>query len=123
VTERGVVWGTVEANYFMPGKFRGVTVIGSQLSAVCDYNVAQYKIKTFTNRQVKMDGEYQAVEGTLHQVESPPEEPLLAELRAFVDSMETRRPPRANGWDGYHAVRVLEAALKSAASGRVVELR
>ncbi len=119
-TPQGVAWGTVETNYFLPGKMRGVTVIGSNLSAICDFNVAQYKIKTFANRHVKEGADFKAVEGTMHQVESPPEEPLLAELRAFLGSMETRKAPLADGWSGYHSVRVLEAALESAKSGRKI---
>lgn len=121
-TPQGVAWGTIETNYFLPGKMREVTVIGSQLSATCDYNVAQYKIKTFANHHVKEGAEFKAVEGTMHQVESPPEEPLLAELRAFVNSIETRKAPRADGWSGYHSVRVLEAALESAKTGRKVPI-
>jgi predicted dehydrogenase len=113
----------VETNYFLPGKFREVTVIGSDLSAVCDYNASQYKIKTFANRHVSSGSDVKAVEGALHQIESPPEEPLLAELRAFVHSIQTRQAPRADGWSGYHSVRVLEAALESAQSGRVIDLK
>lgn len=115
-------WGTIETNYFLPGKFRELTVIGSELSAVCDYNVSQYKIKTFANRHVKEGNEFKAVEGALHQVESAPEEPLLAELRAFVDSVQTRKAPRADGWAGHDSVRVLEAAMESAKTGRTVEV-
>jgi len=119
---QAVAWGTVETNYFLPGKFREVTVMGDQLSAVCDYNAAQYKVRTFANRHLKQGDEFQALEGALHQVESPPEEPLLAELRAFVDSVQSRRAPMAGGWAGYDSVRVIEAALESARKARVVEL-
>jgi len=117
-----VTWATIETNYFSPGKFREVTVIGSDLSAVCDYNVAQYKIKTFANRHVQEGTEFKAVEGTLSQIESPPEEPLQAELRAFIESVETRQPARADGWSGYDSVRVLEAAQESVKSRSTVEL-
>jgi predicted dehydrogenase len=119
----GVTWGTVETNYFLPGKFREVTVVGDQLSAICDYNASQYKVRTFANRHVKEGNEFKAIEGALHQVESPPEEPLLAELRAFVDSVQTRKAPLADGWAGYDSVRVIEALVESATSGRVVELK
>jgi UDP-2-acetamido-3-amino-2,3-dideoxy-glucuronate N-acetyltransferase len=122
-TDRGVTWATVEANYFLPGKFREVVVIGSKRSAVCDYNAAQYKIKTFANHHVKEGNDFKAIEGTLHQVESPPEEPLQAELRAFVDSVQTRKAPRADGAAGVDSVRVLEAAMESAKTGRTVELK
>jgi UDP-N-acetylglucosamine 3-dehydrogenase len=122
-TDKGVAWATIETNYFLPGKYREVTVIGSDLSAVCDYNSAQYKIKTTENRHVKEGSDFKAVEGAVHQIESAPEEPLQAELRAFVDSIHTRKTPRADGWAGYESVRVLEAALESIKTGRVVELK
>ena len=118
----GTTWATIETNYFLPGKFREVMVMGSELSAICDYNAAQYKIKTFANRHVKEGNDFKAVEGALHQVESPPEEPLLAELRAFVESVQSRTAPRADGWAGYDSILVLEAAMESARSGRTVEL-
>ena len=122
-TGHGITWATVETNYFLPGKFREVTVIGSELSAVCDYNVAQYKIKTFANKHVQDGKNFKAIEGALHQVESPPEEPLQAELRAFIESVQTRKAPRADGWAGYQSVRVLEAAHESARSRRTIELQ
>jgi len=121
-TDRGATWATVETNYFLPGKFREVIVVGSELSAVCDYNASQYKIKTFANRHVREGNDFKAIEGALHQVESPPEEPLQAELRSFVNSVQTRQPPRADGWSGYESVRVLEAAAESATTGRTTEL-
>jgi UDP-2-acetamido-3-amino-2,3-dideoxy-glucuronate N-acetyltransferase len=121
-TSRGKTWATVENEYFIPGKFREVIVCGDKLSAVCDYNVAQYKIKTYENKHAREGNDFKAVEGTVHQVECPPEEPLLAELRAFVDSVQTRKAPRADGWAGYDAVRVLNAALESVKTGKAVTL-
>lgn len=119
---KGPVWATVETGYFSPGKFREVVVIGEALSAVCDFNVAQYKIKTFENRHHQAGKEIKAVEGAMHQLEFPPEEPLLAELRAFLNSIQTRQPPLADAWAGYESVRVLEAAMESAQTGRTVML-
>jgi len=72
---------------------------------------------------VKEGTEFKAVEGTLTQIESPPEEPLQAELRAFIESVQTRQPPRADGWSGYDSVRVLEAALESARTGAVIDVK
>ena len=121
-TPRGKTWATVENDYFIPGKFREVIVCGEQLSAVCDYNVAQYKIKTYENQHVREGNDFKGIEGAVHQIECPPEEPLLAELRAFVDSIQTRKTPRADGWAGYDAVRVMNAALESVKTGRTVQI-
>jgi UDP-N-acetylglucosamine 3-dehydrogenase len=120
---QGSVWATVETGYHSAGKFREVTVIGDELSAVCDFNVAQYKIKTFQNKHVASGNDFKAVEGEMRQLEFSPEETLQAELRAFVRSIGTRQPPLADAWAGHDAVRVLEAALRSATAGQTVELR
>ena len=122
-TPLGHTWATVENDYFYPGKFREVIVVGEKCSAVCDYNVAQYKIKLHENHHVREGDDFKGVEGVVRQIECPPEEPLLAELRAFVKSAQTRQKPLADGWAGYDAVRVLDAALESARSGQTVKLK
>jgi UDP-N-acetylglucosamine 3-dehydrogenase len=122
-TAQGKIWATVENDYFIPGKFREVIVCGDKLSAVCDYNVAQYKIKTYANTHTPAGGkDFKANEGVVTQIETPPEEPLLAELRAFIDSIKTRATPRADAWSGYDAVRVLNAALESVKTGEATQL-
>jgi predicted dehydrogenase len=122
-TPHGKTWATVENDYFIPGKFREVIVCGNKMSAVCDYNVAQYKIKTYANTHSPAGGnDVKANEGVVTQIETPPEEPLLAELRAFLDSIKTRATPRADAWSGYDSVRVMNAALESVKTGRAVTL-
>ena len=116
------IFATVHTGYHSPGKFRSVGVLGDALSAVCDYNVAQYKIKTFANRHVVTGKDAKAEEGAVHQLEFAPEEPLLAELRAFVEAMATRRVPLADGRAGYEAVRVIEAALESVRTRKTITL-
>ena len=121
-TAAGKTWATVENDYFIPGKFREVVVVGERLSAVCDYNVAQYKIKTYENHHIRDGHNFNGVEGMVAQIECPPEEPLLAELRAFIKSVESRQKPLADGWSGYDSVKVLDAALESVRTGKTVQL-
>ncbi|MEP7015618.1 MAG: Gfo/Idh/MocA family oxidoreductase [Verrucomicrobiota bacterium] len=117
------ILATVEAGYHVPGKFRDVVVVGTDLSALCDYNVAQYKIKTFENRHVIEGGEIRAQEGAGQQLEFPPEEPLRAELAAFVDSIEKRKLPIVDGWSGFRAVQAVEAALESARTENWIDIK
>src|SRR5215475_5738280 len=86
------------------------------------WGVNHLRIKTFENRHVAENGEIRALEGTMHQLEFPPEEPLRAELAAFIDSIERRTPTLVDGWTGFDAVRVVEAALESARSGTWIEI-
>ncbi len=117
------VTARIEAGYHLPGKYRDVVVAGEKMSAICDFNVAQYKVRTFRNHHVpKPGGGFDALEGEMHQLEFSPEEPLHTEWRAFLDSVETRQAPLADGMAGYHAVRVIEAAIASAQTGRPIDL-
>ena len=120
----GQVWATVEAGYHTPGKYRQVAVLGDRLSALCDFNVAQYKIQTHEARHEEGRDGIIAIEETSRQLEFPPEEPLLAELRAFLQAMDKRTPvqAQADGWSGYWSVRVIERALQSAQLGRSLPL-
>ncbi|MDB6121890.1 MAG: Oxidoreductase domain protein [Pedosphaera sp.] len=122
-TDKGVAWATIETNYFLPGKFREVAVMGSELSALCDLNAPKDKIKTFANKHVKEGNDFKAVEGAQQVIETKADEPLKAELQAFIDSIGTRKAPLVDGWAGYESVRVLEAALESARTGRTVEMK
>jgi predicted dehydrogenase len=116
------ILATVEAGYHLPGKTREITIVGKDSSAVCDFNVAQYKLKTFENRHITGTAEIKAVEGAVHHLEFPPEEPLRAELVAFLKSIEDRSEPLVGGWDGGESVRVVEGALESARTGHWVDL-
>ena len=116
------ILATIEAGYHVPGKFREVTIVGTDSSAVCDYNVAQYKIKTFDNRHVADGDLIRAAEGAVHQLEFPPEEPLRAELAAFIHSIEKRTPSPVDGWAGVTAVRIVEAAVESARTGTWINI-
>ena len=113
----------IETGYHVPGKTREITITGERLAALCDFNVAQYKIRTFELRHERqVDGAFAAVEGKVNQLEFPPAEPLLEELRAFLACVETRAAPLADGRIGTDAVRVIEAAIQSAREERTVHL-
>ena len=114
--------GIIQAGYHNPGKFRFVEVLGESMSAVCDFNAAQYKVKTYANTFVGKDGVFQAQEGSTQQIEFTPEEPLQAELRAFIESIRTRNQPLADGWSGYEAVRILECTVESSNTFKSIQL-
>jgi len=64
--------------------------------------------------------------------EGPPEEEVLefpgpdvsweAEWREFVSAIRESREPLANGYDGWQAVRMVDAVYESARTGRVIKL-
>lgn len=117
-----VVSAFIETGYHTPGKYREVKVLGERASAICDFNVAQYKVRMVEARHEVGQNGIVAVEETTRQLEFPPEEPLLAEVRAFLQSVADRSPPAADGWAGYWSVRVIERALDSARERRTLPL-
>jgi UDP-N-acetylglucosamine 3-dehydrogenase len=121
-TPQGNIWAAVDNDYFIPGKFRQVAVIGEKLSAICDYNAAQGKIVLSENRHVPDGADWKAIEGGVTRVECPAAEALETELRAFLESVQTRQKPLADGWAGYESIRILDAAARSARTGQKVTL-
>jgi predicted dehydrogenase len=122
-TPAGFAWATVENDYFIPGKFRRVVVIGDKMSAICDFNSPQHKIVTWENRHSQDGQDFKAIEGASTPVECQSQEPLDAELRAFIDSVKTRKEPLADGWVGYQTAVVMDGALESVKTGKKVSLR
>jgi UDP-N-acetylglucosamine 3-dehydrogenase len=122
-SDAGLTWAKVEAGYHTPGKFREIWVIGTQLSAFCDYNISPREIYLYDNKYVKDGSSFNALEGSMRQLRLPTEEPLLTELRLFLNSVQTGIQPLAGGREGYESVRVLEAAMESAKRGGSIELK
>ena len=54
---------------------------------------------------------------SLEDLELPPERPLQAELRAFVDSVRSGGAPEVSGEEGLAAIRLAERVLKEIAGG------
>ena len=52
----------------------------------------------------------------------PVQEPLMLELKGFVDAVREKRQPLVTGWDGLNVLRVADAALASSSSGTPVYL-
>jgi predicted dehydrogenase len=51
-----------------------------------------------------------------------PQEPLTLELESFVEAILDDKPPAVSGEDGLKALRICEAALESARTGKPVKL-
>jgi predicted dehydrogenase len=119
----------VHVSWLSPSKVRRMTVVGSRKMVVYD-DVANEKIVLFDagiDRQhmgrsfgeFESFGEFQLIRrlGDLHIPRLPTVEPLVAELRHFVDCIETGAEP-VTGWPEAEAVvATLEAASASRASG------
>ena len=112
----------IEANYFSPEKKRLVTVIGEKATLVCNFAAAQDKITIYNNHHVKEKGTWKGISGEILQKEILPSEPLLLELRDFINCVQNHTQPRATAQAGADAVKVVDAALKSYQEQKTVTL-
>jgi len=97
----------LEANWLTPYKIRKLTVTGSDAIISLDYVTQEMTIET------------------LGQTLTPRfefEEPLKLELQSFVQCVMNDKPPLVSGLDGLKALKIAEAALKSAENGRLMKL-
>ncbi len=98
----------LEANWLTPYKIRKLTITGSDAIISLDYITQEMTIET------------------LGQTLTPRyefEEPLKLELQHFVQCVKNNKTPLVSGLDGLKALKIAEAALKSAKNGHLIKLR
>ena len=115
--------GMLDVNWLTPGKRRQLTVIGEEGMFELDYLTQRL---TFTKsdlaHQELIAGYAPTFTGDVLEIEVETQEPLQAQLDAFVAAIRTGERPYVDGEDGAWAVVMATALLDAAASRRPVEL-
>jgi len=112
----------VEANYFSPEKKRLITINGDKATLVCDFSSSQDKVKIFRNRHILDNDTWTSVSGEIISKEISLAEPLFLELKEFIDCVQNLSQPRADARAGVDSMKVVEAAMRSHAEGKTIEL-
>ena len=107
LTFKGGKTAFIEANWLTPYKIRKLTVTGSKAIMSLDYITQEITIETSGQT---MAPRYEV------------KEPLKLELQHFANSILNDKQPIITGVDGFKAVQVAEAALKSAQIGTAIKL-
>jgi UDP-N-acetylglucosamine 3-dehydrogenase len=120
--DSGVI-GLLEVNWLTPAKVRRLTVTGERGMFVVDYleqHLTLYENAQATERWPELDVFNGVTEGNVTRFAIPREEPLRAQLTAFVRAVRGEAPVAV---PGRQALKVLEVALAAVESkGRTVEL-
>ncbi len=121
----GDVLGMVEASCFPPEPQRDLEIMGSEGALRADLLAKSGRLKVYRHRHVQDERfEWQAVNGSVEEIEVPNAESLARELADFQAACSSGRASSiaADGWDGAVATAVLEAAQLSSREGRRVAI-
>ena len=111
----------IEAGYMPPEKRRDIAIVGDRASLYCDFQ--KNSLLLYENRHERQGGKCVASEGEVQNIPIELEEPLTAELKAFLDSIRSRSKPVADGQAGFEALKIVEACYRSSQSGKRVEMK
>jgi predicted dehydrogenase len=109
----------IQLSWLDPHKERRLTVVGSKKMVVFDDTHASEKLRIY-DKGVQAPPEYESYgaylalrNGDIHIPHVELTEPLLLEVRHFIDCVRDGKDPRSPGEAGTAVVRILEAAEQS----------
>ena len=115
--------GYVEANWLTPMKVRKLSLTCSKNFVELDYTAQAITISSATLGELDPFNLYQVpFDYDIRHVNLRKEEPLRRELEDFLHSIKEGREPMVNGEDAVETLRVVEAAVESERTGKVVHL-
>lgn len=100
--------GVIDTNWLTPHKVRNLTVIGSK--GIAEVDCIEETLRIFDQEWVR-------------DAKIEKEEPLKLELLHFIDCVQNDREPLVSGEEGKHALEVALAAVESARTGKVWEIK
>jgi predicted dehydrogenase len=101
----------IYVSWLHPFKEQRLVVIGSEKMASFD-DVTKH-LTIYHQRVEVHEGEPVPIKGAGELVEFANEEPLRLECRAFLQAIETRKPPLTDGQSGLRVLQVLQTAQRS----------
>jgi len=101
----------IYVSWLHPFKEQRLVVVGSKKMA--SFDDVSKQLLLYDQRVELKEGEPVPIRGEGERVEFSSEEPLTLECRAFIEAIETRRPPRTDGRSGQRVLQVLQAAQQS----------
>ena len=111
---------SIKTEYFLPGTYRDMTIIGTRGAIMAD--VVRQKVKVQEQSHEQTGGLWTDRTGTSFEPNIITQEPLLLELTEFYNSLTSRKQPRATPQDAYNLACIIEAMYTSDRERRRVEI-
>ena len=111
-------FATVQSSWLEPKKVRELTIVGTQRMMVCNELQPGEQLRIYDVCIEFPPPQYYEFPYFYHYGDSytpyvVPDDPPMAEVRNFIDSIRTGSEPLSNGRHGLEVVKVLEAASLS----------
>ncbi len=119
-TESGEVMGFIESGYFQPRTLREVMISGDKKSLILNFRDSKVTIKE--NVHIKRENGWEARIGETKEMEVEFEEPLLKEIRSFLNCVRKRKKSLCTALDGARALRVVEGIYEASQKGKEVDI-
>lgn len=97
----------LETNWLTPYKKRQLNITG--VDGIISVDYGEQTVTVFKEND------------KVEKVKVENKEPLKEELRSFVDAVQTKGTPEVSGQDGYEALKIVEAAMKSSKEKKLIE--
>lgn len=101
----------IYVSWLHPFKEQRLVVVGSKKMA--SFDDVTKELVLYDQRVEVQEGQPVPIKGEGERVEFGTDEPLLLECRAFLEAIETRRPPVTDGVSGLRVLQVLQTAQRS----------
>lgn len=101
----------IHVSWLHPFKEQRLVVVGSQQMA--SFDDVSKRLVLYDQRVELNAGEPVPIQGAGEEVPFAPDEPLRLECQAFLQALQTRRPPVTDGLSGLRVLSVLQAAQRS----------
>lgn len=115
--------GFIEVNWLTPMKVRRLALTCERNFVEMDYTAQTVTVSSATLGELDLANLYRApFEYHVQTVQVKREEPLVRELRDFLEAIEERRPPLVTAGDALQTLQVAEACVDSQRRGRRVDI-
>lgn len=111
----GNVRGHIFVSWLHPFKEQRMVIIGANKMAVFDDRLpADQKLQLYDRNISVVNGQFvaQAPQGVAVEYDTK-SEPLMAECKHFLDSIDSRKAPRTDGSEGVRVLKVLQSCQRS----------
>lgn len=106
----GGVTAHIHVSWLEPNKLHQLVVIGTKAMAVFEDSRPDNKLVVYDRGFDRLGDTLQMRKGAETAIDFPPGEPMKREIAHFIESIQTGRRPKSDGWSGARVLRVLEAA-------------